>query len=101
MEGRDRHSCLSLPTNAHPAPVKQRDIAIESRQIGTFVTIDSTERATHNILQEWPREESGETFETAKRVLLDAYEGNASIESARSAFIAAAQEAGILFFESS
>ncbi|WP_133705662.1 MULTISPECIES: DUF982 domain-containing protein [unclassified Rhizobium] len=66
-------------------------ITIESRQIGKYITIDSMERAAHHVLQEWPREQSGETFETAKRVLLDAYEGNASIESARSALIAAAQ----------
>ncbi|MBB3452610.1 hypothetical protein FHT86_000866 [Rhizobium sp. BK313] len=76
-------------------------ITIESRQIGTYVTIDSTERAAHYMLQDWPGEESGETIETAKRVVLDAYKGNASIQSARSAFIAAAQEAGILFFETS
>ncbi len=73
-------------------------ITIESRDIGRYVTIDSTERAAHYILQEWPREESGEVFEAAKRALLDALEAKGSIDYARSAFIAAAEEAQISFF---
>jgi hypothetical protein len=76
-------------------------ITIESRQIGKYLTINSTERAAHYMLEEWPREESGEVFEAAKRAQLDALEGKGSVDYARSAFIAAAQEAGIFFFKSS
>ena len=53
------------------------------------------------MLQEWAGEETGEIFEAAKRALLAAREGNVSVDDARSAFIAAAREAGIFFFKPS
>ena len=74
-------------------------ITIGSRQIGRYVTIHSTERAALDMQEEWPKEESGEVFKAAKQALLDAREGKGSVDYARSAFIAAAQEAGIFFFE--
>jgi len=76
-------------------------ITIECRQVGRYVTINSTERATHYMLQEWAGEETGEIFEAAKQALLDARKGNVTVDDARSAFIAAAQEAGIFFFKPS
>jgi len=45
--------------------------------------------------------ETGEVFEIAKQARLAAREGNASADDARSAFVAAAQEAGIFFFKPS
>lgn len=53
------------------------------------------------MLQEWAGEETGEIFEAAKQALLDARKGNVTVDDARSAFIAAAQEAGIFFFKPS
>lgn len=77
-----------------------KPVTIETRNLGRFVTINSTERAAQYMLQEWPAgEESGEAFDAAKKALMDAYDGKVSIDHARRALMAAAEEAGIFFYK--
>ncbi|MGY5811988.1 DUF982 domain-containing protein [Rhizobium sp. LEGMi198b] len=75
------------------------DVTIQTRIVGRGVTINSTERAAEYMLNEWPREQRGEAFHAAKLVLIGALEGKVSVDDARRAFIAAANEANIFVFE--
>ncbi|WFU08344.1 DUF982 domain-containing protein [Rhizobium sp. CB3090] len=72
-----------------------RPVTIATGKIGRYVIIYSTERAAEYMLYEWPKSMDGKKFTAAKLALIDAHDGKISIDEARSAFIAAAEEAGI------
>ncbi|MFS8115758.1 DUF982 domain-containing protein [Rhizobium jaguaris] len=76
------------------------DVTIESRIVGRYVTINSTERAAEYMLDEWPAEQRGEAFDAAKQALIDAHEGTVSVDYALRAFVAAAEGAEIFFYKS-
>jgi hypothetical protein len=69
-------------------------VILEVYGIGRYRTIMSTEEAITCLLDEWLFDE-GEALERAFAVCLVAREGEASHETARLAFIQAAQEAAI------
>jgi hypothetical protein len=75
-----------------------KPITIETRNIGRYVTINSTERAAEYMLQDWPGEANGKAFGAAKLMLVDAHKGKATTDEARLAFLAAAEEARIFLF---
>jgi glycine/D-amino acid oxidase-like deaminating enzyme len=75
-----------------------RPVRIETRRVGSYVVINSTEKAAEYLLEQWPEEENGKSFDAARQALISAHEGTISPEEARHAFLAAAEEAGIFFF---
>ncbi|AYG60289.1 DUF982 domain-containing protein [Rhizobium jaguaris] len=72
-------------------------VTIQSDKLGRMVTITSTERAAEFMLFEWSGKRGSEAFKAAKLALINAHGGKVSIDSARTAFLAAAEEAGIFF----
>lgn len=62
---------------------------------GTHRVVASTDEASHYLLNRWPVE-GGEKYIEARKVCLDVLAGLRAPEDARSAFIAAAVEAGML-----
>ncbi|WFU05705.1 DUF982 domain-containing protein (plasmid) [Rhizobium sp. CB3171] len=73
-------------------------VTIETRLVGRYVTINSTEKAAEYMLEEWPGSQNGNSFLVAEQALIDAHEGKISTQEARRAFLAAAEEARIFFF---
>ena len=62
---------------------------------GEDVTIDSTEAASWEMIEDWPTED-GPALDKALLVCMDVVAGKKKDEDARKAFIAAAIEAGIV-----
>ncbi|MFS8113593.1 DUF982 domain-containing protein [Rhizobium jaguaris] len=73
-------------------------VTIETRRVGRYFTINTTEKAVEYMLEEWPEKQNGNSFIAAKQALIDAHAGKISTEVARRAFLAAAEEAQIFFF---
>lgn len=73
-------------------------VTIETRRIGQYLTIDSAEKAAEYMLEEWPGNQTGKFFNQARQALIDAHDRKISADEARRAFLAAAEEAGIPFF---
>ncbi|MDL2409270.1 DUF982 domain-containing protein [Rhizobium calliandrae] len=72
-------------------------VTIEGAKPPRLVTITSTERAAEFMLFEWSGKRGGKAFKAAKQSLINARDGKVSIDAARTAFLAAAEEAGIFF----
>ncbi|MBB5577666.1 MULTISPECIES: DUF982 domain-containing protein [Rhizobium] len=73
-------------------------VTIETRRVGRYVTINSTEKAAEYMLEEWPGSQNETSFLVAKQALIDAHEGKISAQETRRAFLAAAEDARIFFF---
>ena len=58
--------------------------------------ITSVRDAAEALAGDWPKEGRGMTYRAAVRLCLAAFEGNATADSARNAFIRAAVDAGII-----
>lgn len=76
-----------------------KPVTVETRKVGQRLSIGSIERATEYLLQEWPTVEEGQAFTTAKKALLDAYDGKIEAEKAREAVLAALKEGEIYIFD--
>ena len=59
------------------------------------ITIGDASEAADYLLNNWPVD-SGERYDFAKRVCLEAIEGKRDPEDARAAFLLAAEEAGVI-----
>ncbi|WP_454818387.1 DUF982 domain-containing protein [Labrys neptuniae] len=59
------------------------------------ITIGDADAAADYLLNNWPAD-SGERYDFAKRVCLEAIEGKRDPEDARAAFLLAAEEAGVI-----
>ncbi|MDT3379724.1 DUF982 domain-containing protein [Labrys portucalensis] len=59
------------------------------------ITIGDANEAADYLLNNWPAD-SGERYDFAKRVCLEAIEGKRDPEDARAAFLLAAEEAGVI-----
>ncbi|MGY5809871.1 DUF982 domain-containing protein [Rhizobium sp. LEGMi198b] len=73
-------------------------VTIEPRRVGQYLTINSADKAAEYMLEEWPGNQAGKFFDQAQQALIDAHDGKISADEARRAFLAAAEEAGIPFF---
>ena len=71
-------------------------VVIETSHAGQLRDINSVRDAAEMLLGHWPQEGRGMAYRAARRMCLDALEGNAAATSARNSFIRAAEEADIL-----
>jgi hypothetical protein len=69
-------------------------VTIETLTLGRYRTVSNTAEAARVLLEEWPTDE-GEAYLAAKTTCLLALEGTMTTEEARTAFLAAAAEAGV------
>ena len=69
-------------------------VNVDTPNAGRVLTVASVEDALEFLHRHWPHTK-GRKFNTAERACHDALEGKQTVEAARSAFIAAAKEAGI------
>lgn len=69
-------------------------VTIETLTLGRYQSVSSAAEAARILLEDWPVDE-GEAFGAAKAACLLALEGKMAAEEARTAFLAAAAEAGV------
>ena len=74
-------------------------VTIEIDETGELRNVSSVADAAEILRQNWPVDR-GRELSRARRACLDAMEGTGSVEEARTAFVAAAKEAGILIWNS-
>lgn len=74
-------------------------VTIEIDETGELRNVSSVAEAAEILRQNWPSDR-GKELSRARRACLDAMEGTGSLEEARTAFVAAANEAGILVWNS-
>lgn len=74
-------------------------VTIEVDETGELRNVSSVAEAAEILRQNWPADR-GKELSRARRACLDAMEGTGSVEEARTAFVAAAKEAGILVWNS-
>ncbi|MBB3238197.1 DUF982 domain-containing protein [Phyllobacterium endophyticum] len=74
-------------------------VTIEIDETGELCNVSSVAEASEILLRNWPVQR-GKELSRARRACLDAIEGKGSVEEARTAFVAAAKEAGILVWNS-
>ncbi len=72
-------------------------VTVATRDPGKYVTINDTKRAMQFLLREWPKDKPDKLHALAKKILINAHEGRASVDDARDAFMAAAVAIGILW----
>lgn len=69
-------------------------ITFENAKLGQYLTISSTAEAARVLLDHWPLEE-GTAMKRAKEACLAVLQGDEDPETAREAFVKAAEEAGV------
>lgn len=69
-------------------------VTIETLTLGRYQSVSSTAEAARILLEEWPVDQ-GEAYLAAKAACLAVLAGEATPASARTAFLAAAAEAGV------
>ncbi len=74
-------------------------VTIEIDETGELRNVSSVAEASEILRQNWPVQR-GKELSRARRACLDAMEGTGSVEEARTAFVAAAKEAGVLVWNS-
>jgi hypothetical protein len=73
-------------------------VNVDPANAGRILTVASVEDALEFIQRHWPRGRTAK-FDAAERACLEALDGRNSVEAARSAFVAATQEAGLYIKE--
>lgn len=74
-------------------------VTIEIDRAGELRNVSSVTEAAEVLMMQWPRHK-GKALAAARQACLDALEGKETVENARAAFIAAAEEARILVWSS-
>lgn len=69
-------------------------ITFETQKVGQYLTISSTAEAARVLLDHWPLKH-GKALKRAKAACLAVLQGDENPETARKAFLKAAQEAGV------
>lgn len=72
----------------------EEPVTIETLTLGRYQSVSSAAEAARILLESWPVDE-GEAFVAAKTLCLAVLEGAADPEEARTAFLLAADEAGV------
>jgi len=98
---RVEHQALAVVLAAEETPMSKHlwngTVTVATRDPGKYVTINDTKRAMQFLLQEWPKDKPDKLHALAKKILINAHEGRASVDDARDAFMAAAVAIGILW----
>ncbi|MDX3977028.1 DUF982 domain-containing protein [Shinella sp.] len=69
-------------------------ITFETKKLGAYLTISSTAEAARVLLDHWPVEH-GKALKRAKAACVAVLQGDENPETAREAFLKAAEEAGV------
>lgn len=75
-----------------------KPVEIELHGLGKYRAVATVQDAAYVLLHLWPVDE-GKAYARAKVALINAYEGKASVEAAREAFVKAVEEAGLIMRE--
>ncbi|AYG60280.1 DUF982 domain-containing protein [Rhizobium jaguaris] len=100
ITAQERHAAITWNTQSHFDTSCARPL----RACAAITTFDTQLNLAASLggvtatLGEWPGEQNGKSLVAAKQALIDAHESKSSTEEERRAFLAAAEEAQILFF---
>lgn len=72
----------------------EEPVTFETEKLGQYRTISSAAEAARVLMDDWPVD-SGKAFTRAKAACLSALTGDGNPEAARTAFVKAAEEAGV------